>query len=145
VLEKMKLNPILKKIVVFILIVNILCLFVAAEEESESEEPEYLEWAVGFIGFIAAIIASYTGIKAFGGMIGKSMKLYSVGILLIGIASVMCFLFYIIGMGGADELSVQIEDSLRTAALIVFAIAGILMYKNSRNIQKSFKGKKLRK
>ncbi len=107
---------------------------VLAEESGELSEPEYLEWSIGFIGLIAAFVAAYTGVKAFGGMIGSAMKLYAVGILLIGIASITCFIFYIAGIGDSSELSVQIEDNLRTMALLIFAYAGYSMYAGRKRL-----------
>jgi hypothetical protein len=90
---------------------------------------------LGFVGFAAALVASYFGIKAFGGMVGKTMRLYAVGIMAIGIASIMCLLFYIMGIGEIGNLSVQVEDNLRTIALVIFSVAGYMMYKKSGGVK----------
>jgi hypothetical protein len=67
-------------------------------------------------------------------MIGKANKIYAAGILLIGLSSITCFILYILGVGGAEDISVKIEDALRTAALFIFACAGYMMYKNQRHL-----------
>lgn len=90
-------------------------------------------WIICIMGFVAAIFGAYlflTRAKIFGGILGSVLKLCAAGILLIGISSVICFLFHIISIENAFEISVQIEDTLRTAALIIFLIAGYNLPKN---------------
>jgi len=121
----------LEIILALIIVLSLLTLaFLAKDKTAELKD---IEWAICLIGFVAAIFGSYlflTRAKIFGGILGNVLKLCAAGIALIGISSVICFISHIMGIENASAISVQIDDTLRTAALIIFLIAGYNLPKN---------------